>query len=108
VSLAKAEGGWRVGNDPADSAAVARVLAALADLAAAGFASDSEANALDFARPDRRLVVMNARGDTLLALAVDSTTSGIWVRRGAGPTVFRLDAWRLDELTPADSALRGR
>ena len=108
VSLARVEGRWRVGNAPADSAAVARVLGALSDLAAAGFASDSEAGALDFARPDRRLLVMNARGDTLLALAVDSTASGIWVRRGAGPTVFRLDAWRLDQLTPADSAFRAR
>ena len=68
VSLARVEGRWRVGNAPADSAAVARVLGALSDLAAAGFASDSEATALDFARPDRRLLVMNSRGDTLLAL----------------------------------------
>jgi hypothetical protein len=108
VSLTRRDSTWVIGSAPADSAAVGRVLSALSDLAAAGFASDSLAGQLDFARPDRRLLALNARGDTLLALLVDSAASGIWVRRGTGPTVFRLDAWRLDQLMPADSTLRAR
>ena len=47
------------------------------------------------------------KGDTLLSLAFDSTTTGYWSQRGAGGEPFKLDFWRVDELTPTDSTLRG-
>jgi hypothetical protein len=106
--LARADGAWRMGDDPADSAAVERLLQGLGEVTAAGFASAAQADSLDFARPDARLVVTGLRGDTLLGLAVDSTASGVWVRHLSGGTVFRLDGWRLGELIPVDSTLSPR
>jgi hypothetical protein len=107
-ALTRAGAAWQVDGAPADSAEVARFLGRLADVVAAGFASDAQADSLDFARPDRRLVVTGTAGDTLLALAFDSTASGVWVRRAGGGPVFRLDTWRYGDLTQADSTLRRR
>lgn len=103
--LSRADGGWTVGGAPADSTAMHRLLGSLAEVTAAGFASEAQADSLDLARPDRRLVVTGPRGDTLLGLAVDSTAGGVWVQRLAGGPVFRLDTWRLGDLMPGDSAL---
>lgn len=106
TALTRAEGGWRLGGAPADSAAVAQLLSRLAEITASGFATEAQADSLDFDRPDRRLVVTGSRGDTLLGLAFDSAAGGIWARRLTGGPVFRLDSWRFDELTPADSVFR--
>jgi hypothetical protein len=103
--LARADSGWTVGGAPADSTAMLRLLRSLGEVTAAGFASEAQADSLDFARPDQRLVVTGLRGDTLLGLAFDSTASGVWVRGLAGGTIFRLDPWRLGDLMPADSTL---
>jgi hypothetical protein len=78
----------------------------MGDITALEFATDAQADSLDFAHPARTLTVLGARNDTLLHLVFDSTASGTWVRRAAGGPVFRLDFWRADQLTPADSALR--
>lgn len=107
-TVSRAEGGWTVAGRPADSAAVARLLGALADVSATGFATDAQRDSADFGRPDRTVTVLGLAGDTLLALAIDSTTAGYWARRGGDDTVFRLDFWRADELTPTDSTLRRR
>lgn len=106
--LTRADGGWLLDGRPADSAAVGRVLQGLADVSAVGFATDAQRDSLDFRRPDRTLTVLGVPGDTLLALAFDSTAAGYWVRRAGDETVYRLDFWRYDELTPNDSTLRRR
>jgi hypothetical protein len=108
VTLERSGDGWVTGSGPADSAAVARLLRALADVSAIGFASPALADSLDFARPDRSLAVLDRVGDTLLALVVDSTANGYWVRAGPGGEVFQLDFWRLNELMPPDSVLTRR
>ena len=98
---------WMVGDSPADTAAVGRLLRALADITAIGFATEAEADSVDFRNANRRLTVLGSAADTLLDLMVDSTAAGYWVRRGSRPEVFRLDFWRIDELTPTAGALRG-
>jgi hypothetical protein len=107
-TLSRADEGWRIGGAAADSGAVDRLLQGMGDVTALGFASDAQADSLDFAHPKRTLAVLGAARDTLLDLLFDSTASGTWVRRGGagGGPVYRLDFWRVDQLTPADSTLR--
>jgi hypothetical protein len=105
--LTREEDQWTVGGASADSAAVARLLRALSNVAAIGFASPAETDSLDFQQAGRRLTVLGSGADTLLDLLIDSTAAGYWARRGARPEVFRLDFWRVDELTPVEGALRG-
>jgi hypothetical protein len=107
TTLTRADGVWHVGSAGADSSAVARLLQTLVNVQALGFATPAQADSLDFAHPKRALTVLGGTpGDTLLHLAFDSTKGGTWARRGAGGPVFKLDFWRLDQLTPSDSALR--
>ena len=104
--LSRANGTWRLGTAAADSGATARLLRSMTDVSALGFATAAQAESLDFAHPKRALTVLGAASDTLLHLLFDSTASGSWVRRAAGGPVYRLDFWRLDQLTPSDSTLR--
>jgi len=104
--LTRAGEAWTVGDSPADSGAVRRLLGALADITAIGFASPAEAESLDFGRPDRRLTVLGLGADTLLDLLVDSTEAGFRVRSTARPDVFQLDFWRVNELMPPAAAFR--
>jgi hypothetical protein len=90
----------------ADSAAVAELLSSFGQVEAAGFANQAQADSAKFARPDRRVALLRADGTPLLELAFDSTSTGFWVRSGADSTVYRLDTWSADRLTPSDSALR--
>jgi len=106
AALERTDGGWTVAGQPADTAVVGRVLRALSDLAAIGFATPAQRDSLDFARPWRRLTVLGRGGDTLLALHMDSTAAGYWVRRAGPGDVFRVDFWRLDQLMPIPDALR--
>ena len=105
-TLSRADGTWRLGAEAADSAAVAGLLQRMGDVTALEFATDAQADSLDFAHPARALTVLGAHNDTLLHLVFDSAATGAWVRRAAGGPVFRLDFWRADQLTPADSTLR--
>jgi hypothetical protein len=101
---------WAFANGaPADTAAVRRALEGYRALSAQGtsFATPAQADSADFDRPDRRVVLLGPRGDTLLALAFDSTAAGYWVRRAGGSTIYQLYRWKVDEIAPADSALRG-
>lgn len=110
-ALERADGGWQFADGAAaDSAEVARLLDAFRRVTAQGasFATDEEAAQADFGRPDRRVTLLGDTGDMLAVLAFDSTDAGFWVRRGAGGPVFQLYRWRVDELTPEDSVLRGR
>jgi hypothetical protein len=89
-----------------DSAAVAGLLGQFRNLSAAGFATRAQADSADFTRPERRVRLLAPGGRPLLALAIDSAGSNYWVRKDADSTVYRLDSWTADQLTPKDSTLR--
>lgn len=105
-AVSREDDGWRVGDHAADSASVARMLREFDNLAAAGFPTPEEEGAIDFTPPDRRAVVRDAAGGVLVDLAFDSTDAGFWVRRRGDDQIYRLDTFRVDRLTPTDSALR--
>jgi Domain of unknown function (DUF4340) len=90
----------------ADSAAVAELLSSFGQVEAAGFANRGQADSAQFARPDRRVALLRADGSALLRLAFDSTSTGFWVRGGEDSTVYRLDTWSVDRLSPSDSTLK--
>lgn len=92
----------------ADSAAVAELLSSYGAVEAAGFATPAQADSARFTRPDRRVALLRADGSPLLSLALDSTATGFWVRAGDDPTVYRLDTWSADRLTPSDSTLKAK
>jgi hypothetical protein len=92
----------------ADSAAVAELLSSYGQVEAAGFATRAQADSARFGRPDRRVGLLRADGSPLLTLVFDSTATGFWVRGGPDSTVYRLDTWSADRLTPEDSTLRAK
>jgi len=99
--------GWVLESGSADSAAIAALLADYRQVEAAGFATKAQADSARFVRPDRRAALLRADGTPLVTLAFDSTANGFWVRAGKDSTVYRVDSWSADRLTPADSTLRG-
>jgi hypothetical protein len=98
--------GWALESGPADSAAIAALLADYRQVEAAGFATKAQADSARFARPDRQAALLRADGRPLVTLAFDSTANGFWVKAGEDSTVYRVDTWFADRLTPADSTLR--
>ncbi len=114
-ALTRAGRGWKVNGTMADSSAVARYLERFKAITAAGFATPEEADSLRTRRPSarrspaRRLAVRSARG-ILLSLAFDSTAGGFLVRHeagagGEGATVYRMNVWDVDGVTPASRSL---
>jgi hypothetical protein len=111
-TLKRAGQRWALNGQSTDSAAVARYLDRLKAITAAGFATSKE---LDSAtahgpRPLRRLGVLGDRG-VLLSLAFDSTASGFLVHHlaavgGEGATVYRMNFWDVDGVTPASRSLK--
>jgi hypothetical protein len=100
---------WTLANGGrADSTAVVDLLSSYGQVEAAGFASPAQADSAKFARPDRQVVLRRADGSPLLELAFDSTATGFWVRGGEDSTVYRLDTWSADRLTPSESTLEGK
>jgi hypothetical protein len=98
--------GWALESGPADSAAMAALLADYRQVEAAGFATKAQADSARFSRPDRKAALLRADGTSLVTLAFDSMANGFWVKAGEDSTVYRVDAWFADRLTPADSTLR--
>jgi hypothetical protein len=103
---------WTLNGAAADSGAVARMLEKYGSITATGFATPNQADSARAMRAARRLTVRGAQGVTLLSLVFDSIPGGFWVRRarGAAPggdpgTVYRMNAWDVDGLTPASRAL---
>lgn len=90
----------------ADSAEVAELLSGYSQVEASGFATAAQADSAQFTRPDRRVALLRADGSPLLTLAFDSTSTGFWVRASGDSTVYRLDTWSADRLTPSDSTLK--
>lgn len=105
-TLERADGTWRLNGGPADSAAAARLVSQFQALNALGFPSDAQRDSVDFDAPDRRVLLRDADARTVAALVFDSTATGYWVRREGDDTIYRLDRFKVDQLTPADSTLR--
>ena len=117
-ALTRAGKAWKLDGAAADSGAVARLLDKYRTVTAAGFASPAQADsaraqrsAARGQRPARHLTLRSARG-TLVALVFDSIPGAFWVRRtgGVAPggepgTLYRMNAWDVDGLTPASRSL---
>jgi len=97
---------WRLGGAPADSGAVTRLLAQYRELDGVGFPSEAQADSLRFDRPARVVRISGTGGRSLLDLAMDSAKSTFWARRAGDSIVYRLDPWTVNQLAPADSALK--
>ena len=100
---------WTINGRAADSAAVHRYLDRLKSITAAGFATPKEVDSTKALRPKRRLGVRGS-GGLLLSLAFDSTATGFVVRHlggvgGEGTTVYRMNTWDVDGITPASRSL---
>jgi hypothetical protein len=101
--------GWNLAPGVrADSSAISALLTDYGDVQAAGFASAAQADSASFTRPDRRIALLRADGTPLLNLTFDSTANGFWVRATGDSTVYRMDAWSVDRLAPADSTLKAK
>jgi hypothetical protein len=110
-TLVRGDSMWTFADgSPTDSGAVAGMLGEFQALTAqgSGFATPVQADSADFRRPDRRVSLFGARGETLADLVFDSTDTGFWVRRSDRETVYQLFRWRVDDLTPVESVLRGQ
>lgn len=104
--LARDSTRWTLGGAPADSIGAAGLLDQYRTLDASGFATPAQTDSADFAKADATVRLLRKDKTALATLTFDSTGSGVWVRADAGTTVFKLDAWRLAQLVPADSTLR--
>jgi len=110
-TLRRAGKRWTLAGAAPDSGAVARLLEKYRSVSATGFASQPQADSARAMRPARRVSLRDARGVLLVALVFDSTASGFWVRRTGGATggeagtVYRMNAWDVDGLTPTRGAL---
>lgn len=102
------DGRWWLDGVTADSSAAARLLEALHTVTASGFATDAQRDSAFRGRMERRVLVYGAAGAPLVALEFDSTSGAFWVRRSGNETIYRLNPWNTEQLTPADSTLRKR
>lgn len=101
---------WVVNGAATDSAALAQYLERVKTITAAGFATAKEVDSTRARRPSRRLTVRGRGDGVLLTLAFDSTPSGFVVRHlagvgGEGATVYRMNLWDVDGVTPASRSL---
>src|SRR5207245_578377 len=104
-TLTRSGTAWTVGSAPADSAAIGSLLEQVKQLEASGFANAAQADSAQQSKPSRKVRFLG-KGRLLAELAFDSTAAGYWVRLSGSPTVYKLDNWVVDRLTPADSTLR--
>ena len=108
-TLKRAGKHWTLNGRATDSAAVARYLDRLKVITAAGFATPKDVDSTKALRAARRLTVRGGRG-VLLSLACDSGATGFIVRHlagvgGEGSTVYRMNTWDVDGITPASRSL---
>jgi len=105
--LNREENGWRIERGgPADSAAVHRLLNQYTSLQASGFATEAQVDSTDFTRPDRSITLFGLEGDTLVSMALDSTSSAYWVQVASDSIIYRILQWKANQMIPADSTLR--
>jgi Domain of unknown function (DUF4340) len=101
-------GAWTMGAAAGDSSAVAAVLNQFRTLQASSFASATQADSANFARPDRSVRLTSRSGVPLVSLVMDSTAGGFWVRRAGDSVTYKLDSWLANQVVPVDSTLRKR
>lgn len=122
LTLARADGGWRLGDAPADTARVRELLSGLSDLQASGFPPDSVAAAADFAAPDAILnVFVDDPGDPVIGRDLGASIRFVagtelvrgteeaepWlVRRADEEHVFEIPAATARRLLPGRRELR--
>jgi hypothetical protein len=107
--IRRRDGAWHLATGTGtDTTAVRRVVERYRQVNASGFPSEAQLDSIFRGRVERRATLRDARGAALVSLEFDSTEGGFWARRpGAGRAgVYRLNTWDVDELVPADSALR--
>jgi hypothetical protein len=108
-TLNRAENGWVIGRGgAADSAAVQRMLTQYSSLQASGFATGEQVDSVDFTRPDRSITLLGLQGDTLAAMAFDSTASAYWVQVASDSIIYRVLQWKANQMVPVDSTLRAQ
>src|SRR2546421_11855016 len=101
---------WTLNGGATDSAAVRRYLERLKSITAAGFATSQEVDSTRALGAKRRLTVRGGPG-VLLSLAFDSTATAFLGRHlggrgGEGGTVYRMNTWDVDAVTPASRSLK--
>jgi len=105
-ALTKKGSAWTFANGTeTDSAAVASLLGQFRTLDASSFATPAQADSTDFSKPERRVGLTGPGGRPIATLAFDSTSGGFWIKRDTLATVYRIDSWLADQLTPIDSTL---
>jgi hypothetical protein len=108
-TLNREGGGWMIGRgEPADSAAVHRMLNQYNSLQASGFATGAQMDSVDFTRPDRTVSLFGLQGDTLASMVFDSTNAAYWLRVASDSIVYRVLQWKANQMIPVDSTLRVR
>jgi len=108
-TLTRGKGGWRLENGAADSAAVSRLLDGAQALYADGFPSAAQTDSLWRVHPVRTVRLLGVGHRSLLALSVDSIGSNsLWAQREGDSTIYQLLDFKVQQLTPADSALKPR
>lgn len=108
-TLERQDSVWSLADGGAvDSARVERLVEAFQTVEAQGaaFATPAQADSADFTQPERRVRLVGTNGAELATLAFDSTETGFWVRRDGRETIYLLNRWKVDDLTPTDSAVR--
>jgi hypothetical protein len=105
-TLRRSDSGWEFqGGAVADTVEVRRMLDEYRNLRAGGFPSEAQEDSVNFDRPDRKVRLIGNRGP-LLELLFDSLGYNWWAKRSDREIVYRIDSWRINQLTPADSVLR--
>ncbi|HKJ91684.1 MAG TPA: DUF4340 domain-containing protein [Longimicrobiales bacterium] len=97
-TLARGDSAWTVDGKPAKAGAVNDLLGALAGFHAEGFAPDTAKMGVAV----RRVVALDARGDTLVNLTFASgPASNLRVKSAAKATIFEVPSWQADRVAPA-------
>ena len=100
------EGGWLVDGEPANDSAADRLLEQFRKLDANSFASEAERDSAELDHPDRLVTLLGSGNATLAELRFDSTATGFRVAVAGRDPLYRLDRFKVDQLTPADSTVR--
>ncbi len=94
------------GAGPADTAAAKQLIDHLNPLSAENFATPAQAKAARFTHPTARVRVFGTGKSPLADVLFDSTKTGVWARSDTGTTVFQIESWTMDGVTPAEKTLR--
>ncbi len=95
---------WTMANgDSVRAAAVRNILQELAGLQAAGFLAETDSMAT---RPEgAHVLALSASGDTVGQVTLGSGTSDRWARTPGDSVTYRVAAWRVDRLVPAEGSV---